>query len=159
VRKGRAASRINSASNGLGGSIFGLRRHLSALMSFLGPSFIETIADMDPGNVATNTQVGPQFLTVFGLWCSQLIVAMLFQALSAKARYRHLQGPRPSHQLPTRIRSKSRPEICLVMPCSEPDGRTGSRLCAQSGIGLRAKYEDSNCPRICKAARSRILIS
>ncbi len=54
-------------------------------LAFAGPAFIASIAYMDPGNFATNIQAGSRY--GYGLLWVVLIanlVAMLFQALSAK---------------------------------------------------------------------------
>jgi len=39
----------------------GHRRGLFALLPFLGPAFIASVAYIDPGNFATNIQAGSQF--------------------------------------------------------------------------------------------------
>lgn len=66
-------------------AISGQRRGLRAFLPFAGPAVIASIAYMDPGNFATNIQGGAQFGYLL-LWVVVLanIVAMLFQALSAK---------------------------------------------------------------------------
>jgi manganese transport protein len=63
----------------------GRRRGFSAFLPFAGPAVIASIAYMDPGNFATNIQGGAQFGYLL-LWVVVLanLVAMLFQALSAK---------------------------------------------------------------------------
>jgi manganese transport protein len=63
----------------------GRRRGLRAMLPFAGPAVIASIAYMDPGNFATNIQGGAQFGYLL-LWVVVLanVVAMLFQALSAK---------------------------------------------------------------------------
>jgi len=63
----------------------GRRRGLRAMLPFAGPAVIASIAYMDPGNFATNIQGGAQFGYML-LWVVVLanLVAMLFQALSAK---------------------------------------------------------------------------
>jgi manganese transport protein len=63
----------------------GKRRGLRAFLPFAGPAVIASIAYMDPGNFATNIQGGAQFGYLL-LWVVVLanIVAMLFQAMSAK---------------------------------------------------------------------------
>lgn len=63
----------------------GKRRGARSLLLFAGPAVIASIAYMDPGNFATNIQAG----ALFGyslLWVVLManLVAMLFQALSAK---------------------------------------------------------------------------
>ncbi len=63
----------------------GHRRGLRAMLPFAGPAVVASIAYMDPGNFATNIQGGAQFGYLL-LWVVVLanLVAMLFQALSAK---------------------------------------------------------------------------
>ncbi len=63
----------------------GRRRGMRAILPFAGPAVIASIAYMDPGNFATNIQGGAQFGYLL-LWVVVLanLVAMLFQALSAK---------------------------------------------------------------------------
>jgi manganese transport protein len=58
---------------------------LATLMLFSGPAVVASIAYMDPGNFATNIQAGAAYGYSL-LWVVLLanIVAMLFQALSAK---------------------------------------------------------------------------
>ncbi|MGZ7188488.1 MAG: Nramp family divalent metal transporter, partial [Halobacteriota archaeon] len=63
----------------------GRRKGLRALLPFLGPAFIASVAYIDPGNYATNIQSG----SAFGynlLWVVALssLMAMLLQTLSAK---------------------------------------------------------------------------
>jgi manganese transport protein len=66
-------------------SISGSRRGLLAVLPFLGPAFIASIAYIDPGNFATNIQGGAQFGYAL-LWVILLanLMAMLLQSLSAK---------------------------------------------------------------------------
>ena len=58
---------------------------MRGFLPFAGPAVIASIAYMDPGNFATNIQGGAQFGYLL-LWVVLLanLVAMLFQALSAK---------------------------------------------------------------------------
>src|SRR5258708_1585383 len=61
------------------------RRGVLALLPFLGPAFIASVAYMDPGNFATNIGAG----SMFGyrlLWVVVFanLTAMLFQSMSAK---------------------------------------------------------------------------
>jgi len=66
-------------------AITGKRRGISALLPFLGPAFIASIAYVDPGNFATNIQGGSQFGYKL-LWVVVLanLMAMLIQKMSAK---------------------------------------------------------------------------
>jgi len=63
----------------------GRRGHLGGYLAFLGPAVIVSIAYMDPGNFATNIQAGAKYGYTL-LWVVVLanVIAMLFQALSAK---------------------------------------------------------------------------
>src|SRR4029077_2433203 len=63
----------------------GRRRGPLSLLPFAGPAVIASVAYMDPGNFATNIQAGAHYgygLLGVGLFAN--LVAMLFQALSAK---------------------------------------------------------------------------
>ena len=63
----------------------GQRRGLRALLPFAGPAVIASIAYTDPGNFATNIQAGSQYgYTLMWVVVVANVVAMLFQALSAK---------------------------------------------------------------------------
>jgi manganese transport protein len=63
----------------------GRRRGWRAVLPFLGPAFIASVAYVDPGNFATNIESGAQFGYLL-LWVvvASNLVAMLIQALSAK---------------------------------------------------------------------------
>jgi manganese transport protein len=63
----------------------GTRRGLRAVLPFIGPAFIASIAYLDPGNFATNIQGGAEFGYAL-LWVILLanLMAMLLQSLSAK---------------------------------------------------------------------------
>src|SRR5689334_10668349 len=63
----------------------GRRSGLAARMAFVGPAVIASIAYMDPGNFATNIQAGAKYgYTLLWVVLAANLVAMLFQALSAK---------------------------------------------------------------------------
>src|SRR5438270_1642778 len=66
-------------------ALAGRRRGLRTLLPFAGPAVIASVAYMDPGNFATNIQAGAKYNYNL-LWVVVLanIIAMLFQALSAK---------------------------------------------------------------------------
>ncbi|MGK9250286.1 Nramp family divalent metal transporter [Paenibacillus humicus] len=66
-------------------AIDGKRKGLKALIPFLGPAFIASIAYVDPGNYATNIQGGAQFGFKL-LWVIVIanLIGMLVQNLSAK---------------------------------------------------------------------------
>jgi len=63
----------------------GRRRGLGSALLFAGPAVIASIAYVDPGNFATNIQAGARYGYAL-LWVvvAANLVAMLFQALSAK---------------------------------------------------------------------------
>jgi manganese transport protein len=63
----------------------GRNRGLAALLPFVGPAFIASVAYIDPGNYATNIQGGSQFGYNL-LWAivAANLTAMLVQGLSAK---------------------------------------------------------------------------
>ena len=66
-------------------AINGKTRGLRALLPFLGPGFIASIAYVDPGNFATNVSAGAQFGYAL-LWVILVanLMAMLIQGLAAK---------------------------------------------------------------------------
>jgi manganese transport protein len=66
-------------------AINGKTRGVRAILPFLGPAFIASIAYTDPGNFATNISAGAQFGYAL-LWVILLanLVAMLIQGLAAK---------------------------------------------------------------------------
>ena len=72
---------ISAARDAINGKVKGFR----ALLPFLGPAFIASIAYIDPGNFATNIQSGARFGYKM-LWIIVLanLMAMLLQNMSAK---------------------------------------------------------------------------
>jgi manganese transport protein len=66
-------------------ALAGQRRGLRAVLPFLGPAFIASVAYVDPGNFATNTAGGARFGFALG-WVvlTANLMAMLVQSLSAK---------------------------------------------------------------------------
>jgi manganese transport protein len=63
----------------------GRRRGPAVAMLFAGPAVIASIAYMDPGNFATNIQAGARYgYTLLWVVLMANVIAMLFQALSAK---------------------------------------------------------------------------
>ncbi|WP_419883027.1 Nramp family divalent metal transporter [Peribacillus sp. B-H-3] len=66
-------------------SISGNRKGLLALLPFIGPAFVASIAYLDPGNYATNISGGAQFGFKL-LWVIVIanIMGILFQNMSAK---------------------------------------------------------------------------
>ena len=83
VDKARAAElkTISAARDAINGKVKGIR----ALLPFLGPAFIASIAYVDPGNFATNIQSGARFGYNM-LWVIVLanLMAMLLQNMSGK---------------------------------------------------------------------------
>ena len=68
------------------GEVLAGRRHgLRALLPFVGPAMVASVAYVDPGNFATNIQAGASYGYAL-LWVALAanLVAMLFQALSAR---------------------------------------------------------------------------
>src|SRR5437879_2173896 len=66
-------------------ALSGRRRGFSAVMPFLGPAFIASVAYMDPGNFATNIAGGSKFgFTLVWVIVASNLMAMLIQTLSAK---------------------------------------------------------------------------
>lgn len=66
-------------------ALAGQRRGFRALLPFMGPAFVASVAYVDPGNFATNIQAGARY--GYGLlWVVLLanLAAMLFQSLSAR---------------------------------------------------------------------------
>ncbi|WP_026575182.1 Nramp family divalent metal transporter [Bacillus sp. UNC438CL73TsuS30] len=83
VQRARAAESrtVSAARDAINGNVKGIR----ALLPFLGPAFIASIAYVDPGNFATNIQSGASFGYKM-LWVIVLanLMAMLLQNMSAK---------------------------------------------------------------------------
>ncbi len=93
----------------------GRRRGLRALLPFIGPAFIASVAYIDPGNYATNIQSGAEFGYRL-LWVVLLanLMAMLFQSLSAKL------GIATGRNLPELCRTEfSRPAALSMWVVSE----------------------------------------
>ena len=73
----------------------GRRRGPLAMLPFVGPAVIASIAYMDPGNFATNIQAGAKYgYELLWVALSANLVAMLFQALFGQGRDRHRAQPR-----------------------------------------------------------------
>jgi len=63
----------------------GERRGVRAVLPFLGPAFIASVAYIDPGNFATNMAGGSQFgYTLLWVVLAANLMAMLIQSMSAK---------------------------------------------------------------------------
>ncbi|HEX6799283.1 MAG TPA: Nramp family divalent metal transporter [Ktedonobacterales bacterium] len=87
------------------------RRHgLRAILPFLGPAFIASVAYIDPGNYATNIQSGSEFGYRL-LWVIVLanLMAMLLQTLSAKL------GIATGHNLAELSRKHFSPPVVYAM--------------------------------------------
>jgi manganese transport protein len=66
-------------------ALAGRRRGLGSLLPFAGPAVMTSVAYMDPGNFATNIQAGAKYnYDLLWVVVAANIIAMLFQALSAK---------------------------------------------------------------------------
>jgi manganese transport protein len=77
--------KVNKTQEAARASISGQIKGIRALLPFIGPAFIASIAYIDPGNFATNIQSGSQFGYKM-LWVVVLanLMAMLLQNMSAK---------------------------------------------------------------------------
>ena len=66
-------------------ALSGERRGVRAVLPFLGPAFIASVAYIDPGNFATNMAGGSQFgYTLLWVVLAANLMAMLIQSMSAK---------------------------------------------------------------------------
>jgi manganese transport protein len=85
VRVEPAQSMSDSTTVAMRDVLEGRRTGLAMLLPFAGPAVVVSVAYMDPGNFATNIQAGARYGYAL-LWVVLLanIIAMLFQALSAK---------------------------------------------------------------------------
>ncbi len=96
-------------------ALAGQRRGLRALLPFVGPAFVASVAYVDPGNFATNIQAGARY--GYGLLWVVLLAngaAMLFQALSARL------GIATGHNLAELCRAHfSRPVVLAMWAVSE----------------------------------------
>lgn len=83
--EGLAATLTESTTVAIREVLDGRRRGISMLLPFAGPAVVVSVAYMDPGNFATNIQAGARYGYAL-LWVVLLanVIAMLFQALSAK---------------------------------------------------------------------------
>jgi len=75
----------NKADRSIRAVLSGEKRGFRAFLPFFGPAVIASIAYMDPGNFATNIQAGAKYgYSLLWVLLGANLVAMLFQALSAK---------------------------------------------------------------------------
>jgi len=90
-------------------AIAGKRRGFRAVLPFLGPAIIASVAYIDPGNFATNISSGAQFGYAL-LWVILLanLMAMLLQSLSAKL------GIATGRNLAEMCREHFPPWVCYV---------------------------------------------
>jgi manganese transport protein len=90
-------------------AILGRSRGLRAVLPFLGPAFIASIAYIDPGNFATNISGGAQFGYML-LWVILVanLMAMLLQGLAAKL------GIATGMNLAEMCRARFSPWVCYV---------------------------------------------
>jgi manganese transport protein len=91
-------------------SLTGERRGIRALLPFLGPAFIASVAYIDPGNFATNMSSGSQFgYTLLWVVLAANLMAMLVQSMSAKL------GIATGHSLPEVCRDRfPRPVVVFL---------------------------------------------
>ena len=86
LRKKLMSDRTTAA---IGDALAGRRRGPLSALLFAGPAVIASIAYMDPGNYATNIQAGAGYgYTLLWVVLMANLIAMLFQALSARMRMR-----------------------------------------------------------------------
>src|SRR5471030_2090289 len=79
------SSLTDRTNTAIDNALSGKKRGIMTPLLFAGPAVIASIAYMDPGNFATNIQAGSRYgYTLLWVVLSANIVAMLFQALSAK---------------------------------------------------------------------------
>ena len=66
-------------------AVAGRRSRIATTWLFTGPAVVASIAYIDPGNFATNIQAGAKYgYSLLWVVLAANLVAMLFQALSAK---------------------------------------------------------------------------
>ncbi len=88
----------------------GRRRGVLNFLPFAGPAVIASIAYMDPGNFATNIQAGARYgYSLLWVVVAANLVAMLFQALSAKL------GIVTGMSLAAHCRARYRPSVRIAM--------------------------------------------
>jgi manganese transport protein len=76
---------LNRTQTAIRETLDGRRRGLRVILPMAGPAVIVSIAYMDPGNFATNIQAGAKYgYTLLWVVLVANVIAMLFQALSAK---------------------------------------------------------------------------
>ncbi|MRT02089.1 Nramp family divalent metal transporter [Ewingella americana] len=81
----QTSSLTERTNTAIDNALSGRKRGLMTPLLFAGPAVIASIAYMDPGNFATNIQAGSRYgYTLLWVVVMANIIAMLFQALSAK---------------------------------------------------------------------------
>src|ERR1700751_182682 len=109
----------------------GRRRGPLAMLPFAGPSVIASIAYMDPGNFATNIQAGAGYgYELLWVALSANLVAMLFQALSAKI------GIATGRNLPELCREHFAPPIVYTMWLASEIAAMATELAELLGASL-----------------------
>ena len=79
---GPSTTRTNAAIRDV---LAGRRHGLRAMLPFVGPALVASVAYVDPGNFATNIQAGAAYgYSLLWVVLAANLIAMLFQALSAK---------------------------------------------------------------------------
>ena len=85
IGDGRVSDQQERTEKSIRAVLRGEKQGLRAMVPFFGPAVIASIAYMDPGNFATNIQAGAKYgYTLLWVLLGANLVAMLFQALSAK---------------------------------------------------------------------------
>jgi manganese transport protein len=88
----------------------GERRGVRAVLPFLGPAFIASVAYIDPGNFATNMDGGSQFgYTLLWVVLAANLMAMLVQSMSAKL------GIATGSSLPEVCRERFSPRVVVAL--------------------------------------------
>jgi manganese transport protein len=91
-------------------ALAGERRGVRAVLPFLGPAFIASIAYIDPGNFATNMAGGSQFgYTLLWVVLAANLTAMVVQAMSAKL------GIATGRSLPEVCRDRFGPRVVVLL--------------------------------------------
>src|SRR5271170_2967322 len=91
-------------------ALSGQRHGMRAVLPFLGPAFIASIAYIDPGNFATNMAGGSQFgYTLLWVVLAANLTAMVVQAMSAKL------GIATGRSLPEVCRDRFSPRVVVLL--------------------------------------------
>jgi len=91
-------------------ALSGERRGVRAVLPFLGPAFIASIAYIDPGNFATNMACGSEFgYTLLWVVLAANLTAMVVQSMSAKL------GIATGRSLPEVCRDRFSPRVVVLL--------------------------------------------